>query len=223
MTKTYSHKFKYLFFLIPISFILVSGCDILGSSDSCRKLDREPIIIKEVEMFRYISKFTIEFISEWSHQQSEEFLIELGYPYETIWQNRFVVYTGCGNSAEKYYTNYGTNQRLSLGDSTFVQFINPVYNFPEGHTEGGAKYYLTGNIYVKFDKDTSIERIVEIAEENNLEFRNNDPGAPLGIYIFIVPKEACCNALQLEPILKLYEEIDLVEAMFTFTVPPPDD
>lgn len=220
MTKTYSHKFKYLFFLIPISFILVSGCDILSSSNNCTKLSEVYNIYGE-EMYRYNTQFAIGFNEEVTHQQGEKKLQELGFPFEKIWDRQFVVDTGCKTSASDYYTNYGAENRTSLGDSSFVQYANPVFYYPDGDSD----YRLTGKLLVQFDRDLELEfeRIHEIADENHLIFRENNPGAALKRYIFIVSKQACCNPLQLGEIVDTLDEVSFTQAMFNFTVPPPDE
>jgi len=200
---------------------LISGCDILSGSDSCRELSSNAYDIYGEEMYQYNTQFAIGFNEDVSHQQGEEILHELGFPFEEIWERQFVVNTGCGTSASDYYTNYGAENKTSLGDSSFVQYANPVFYFPKGD----SNYRLTGKLLVQFDRDLNIEfqRIQEIAEENHLIFRENNPGAPLKSYIFIVSKQACCNPLQLGEKVETYDEVSFTQAMFNFTVPPPDD
>lgn len=214
-------KLKLILFLICIStmILILNGCEILGSSDNCRELQSKAVVINDVEYFRYNTKITIEFVDEWSHQDGEDYLYELSYPFEEIWDRTFVVETGCGQRADHYYTNYGTDEVISLGDSSFVKYINPVFYFHPDDSD----YRLRGYVGIQFDRELEFERIQEIASAHNLKFREYDPGAPLGRYWLIVPKQACCNPIGIAEILIEYEEVLFAEPAFNFTVPPPDD
>jgi hypothetical protein len=220
-----NYKPVFLFVCLISIMHFISGCDILGSSDSCRELQSEPLITQNLELFRYNTKITIEFINEWTHQQAEGYLEEFGFPFEEIWLRTFVVETGCGIPADHYYTNYGTDEVISLGDSSFVKYVNPVffYRSPSGDSRLNSDFRLSGYVGVQFDRELEFERIQEIATTHNLQFREYDPGAPLGRYWLIVPKQACCNAIEMAEILIAYEEVLIAEPSFNFTVPPPDD
>lgn len=210
----------YIFSYI-LAALLFTSCNIFSNSDSCRELQSQPVFTQNVELLRYNTKITIEFVDEWSHQQAEDYLEEFGFPFEEIWNRTFVVETGCEKPADHYYTNYGTDEVISLGDSSFVKYVNPVffYRSPSGDSRLNSDFRLRGYVGVQFDRELEIERIQEIAFAHNLQFRENDPGAPLGRYWLIVPKQACCNAIGMAEILITYEEVLIAEPSFNFTVP----
>ena len=218
-------KQKLYLFIYPLIFILLIGCDIIGSSDSCRELQSQPVVTQNVELFRYNNRIIIEFVDEWKRQEAEAYLEEFGFPFGEIWDRTFVVETGCDKPADHYYTNYGTDEVISLGDSSFVKYVNPVffYRSPSGDPRLNSDFHLTGLVGVQFDRELEFERIQEITFAHDLQFRDYDPGAPLGRYWLVVPKQACCNAIRMAEILITYEEVRIAEPSFIFSVPPPDD
>lgn len=166
---------------------------------------------------RYTTKFTIEFADSMTVQEGVQYLDQLGFPYNEIWEKTYVVTTGCGVSAEQFYTNYGTSQKISLGDSSFVKYVNPVYY--NHHFD--SDFRLTGKVGVQFIKDLEYKRIETIVNSLHLQFRDYDPGAYSNTYWLIVPKQACCNPIKMSKILQTYQEVEVASPAFNNTMPAP--
>ena len=117
-------EFKPIIFLICIFafMFILNGCDILGSSDNCRELQSQAVIINDVEYFRYNTKITIEFVDEWVASRRRRLSEMNRQPFRRNLERTFVVETGCSKPADHYYTNYGTDEVISLGDSSFVKY-----------------------------------------------------------------------------------------------------
>ena len=208
--------FPQLLISVILCVLLLNGCNILGEDISCRELVSH-YELEGLDLQRYTTKITIEFINEMTYQQGEEFLETLGFPYEGIWARTFVVETGCGNPAEQYYTNYGTDEVISLGDSSFVKYVNPVFY----NREIDSDFRLRGMVGVKFEPEVEFERIEAIAHSLKLEFRDFDPGAQRNMYWLIVPKQACCNPIGIAEILNTYDEVRVAEPSWNYTIPNP--
>jgi|AntRauTorckE6833_2_1112554.scaffolds.fasta_scaffold00149_20 hypothetical protein len=202
-----------IIFLLTAFFL--SGCGFFGD-DSCKELE-PPEEIRGMDLERYNTKFTIEFVDSVDYEQAKTYLEKLGYPFEYIGSSAFVVESGCGQPAEHFYTNYGTEEQISLGDSSYVEYVNPVFYF----READADYMLKEIVGVQFDESLEFERIAEIVNSLNLQFREYDYGAYKNLYLLIVPKKACCNAIGMAEILLGYDEVKITDPLFSFTIPNP--
>lgn len=204
-----------LYLLLFCAAVSLGGCGLLGD-ESCKELE-PPEEIRGMELERYHTKFTIEFMDSLDYKQAEAYLEGLGYPFEYIGSAAYVVESGCGQPAEHFYTNYGTEKQISLGDSSFVKYVNPVFYLRIADSD----YKLTEHVGVQFDRELEFERIEEIVDSLNLRFRVYDPGATRNRYILIVPKTACCNAIGIAKQLLEFEEVEIAEPMFIFSIPNP--
>lgn len=201
-----------IFLLIAI---LLSGCGLFGN-ESCKDFE-PPQEIRGMELERYNTKFTIEFVDSVDYEQAEAYLKELGYSFEYIGSASFVVESGCGQPAEHFYTNYGTEEQISLGDSSYVEYVNPVFYLRIADSD----YMLSEYVGIQFDRSLEFERIEEIADSLNLRFQEHNYGATRNMYNLIVPKVACCNAIGVAKLLQEFEEVEIAEPLFSFTIPNP--
>lgn len=204
-----------LYLLLFCAAVSLGGCGLLGD-ESCKELE-PPEEIRGMELERYHTKFTIEFMDSLDYKQAEAYLEGLGYPFEYIGSAAYVVESGCGQPAEHFYTNYGTEKQISLGDSSFVKYVNPVFYLRIADSD----YMLKEIVGVQFDESLEFERIAEIVDSLNLLFREYDYGAYKNLYLLIVPKKACCNSIGIAELLLDYDEVEIAEPLFSFTIPNP--
>lgn len=208
------YRIVYLLILISIGFFS-GGCGLFENEQCIDLVEQHDI--RGTLMQRYTTKFVIEFVDTMSYKGETVYLTELGFPYEFIWEHTYVVESGCDIDASFYYTNYGTPAKISLGDSSFVEYVDQVFFYPQGESD----YMINGNVAVQFDRSLAFEQIQKVVDSLHLEFREFNPGAEFNRYILNVRKQACCNPIDMAEILLEFDEVMFADPLFIFTIPNP--
>jgi len=198
---------------LGISIMIIAGCNLFQAEQSCNELTDISERYEWEGLQQFTHKSQIKFNDHRSTEEIEEYVGNLGLdPIDAIGP-RVVVEIPCEiDPKQEVFTrhwNEGT-KHATLGDSSFVEFANPIFKTKEGSLIGP-----TNVVMVTFQTDLEKTVIDSIAKANKLKFSDSNPGSDRNHYNFILQIDAREDPVNMGQYLDSLEETRAAQASFT--------